>query len=245
MSTESTESKEIVTQKQNQPLSPLELSFCTYIEQVYSLRGNVPTFEIVQKALQLDNRQQYETLWNSPRVRRYLEAVGLPVERLTDKSEVLTPLQLLTINKILDFNDPKPDHKKLKELGVNSRQFAAWKRDPAFAAYLKARVEKLVGDDVGEVDRALFERAVSGDVTAIKFLKELTGEYRPSSGGTGFDANFIIIKIQEILMRHLHSDPELLRTIGTELEALANSGPRSYSETVPVNNQTPIKGVLE
>lgn len=221
-----------------EPLSPKQLQFCSYVEQVYRLRGEIPTYEAVRETLGFNTRSEYDRMWGDKRVRTYLSGIGIDVERITaNTGDVLTPLQLLTINTLLDYNDPRPDHKKLKELGVSSKQFQIWKSDPAFAAYLRARVDKIIGGEQDEVDRALFERARDGDVTAIKYLNELTGKYRPADARGGIDLQFFILKIQEVLTRNLNDQPELLTRIGLELESISNqvaSGSAgNYSETIP------------
>lgn len=226
--TGTTKSKEV-----SQKLTPKELQFCSYVDQIFRITGELPTFERCKNSLGFVNRSEYDRMWNSRSVRTYLQGIGVDVERATNNSDVLTPIQLLVINTLLDFNDPRPDHKKLKDLQVPTKTFSAWKRDPAFKAYLRKRVELIVGDDTDEIDRSLFERARDGDIQAIKYFNEVTGRYRPAVDGAGnrlADVQFLILKVQEILLRNLQNQPELLRTIAAELEALANNA--SVGETV-------------
>lgn len=228
--------------KQTTPMSDKELQFCSYLEQVFLLRSHIPTYEIVANALGLTGRDEYNDLLGNVRVRTYLKGIGLDLDSIQrDNRNALSPLQLLTINSLLDFNTPEPDHKKLKKLGVTGKQFAAWKSDPAFATYFKERIDKIFSEDTGEIDRALFERARDGDIAAIKFYNEITGRYRPANatGNTAVDISLILIRIQEILLRHLHQDPELLQVIGLELEAVANSAGLVYSSTKPVGRSIP------
>jgi hypothetical protein len=126
---------------------------------------------------------------------------------------------MLLINTLLDYNDNRPDHVKIKSVGVTTTQYQRWKSDPGFQAYYNQRVSKIVGEDIGEVDRALFDAARSGDIGAIKLLKAYTGQYRESSGNSAIDVMHIIIKIQEILVTHI-KDKELLASIGTNLKPL-------------------------
>jgi hypothetical protein len=161
-------------------------------------------------------------MWGSQKCRAYLSGVGIDVERVLSTSDALLPIQLLLINSLLDFNDPKPDHKKIKELGISSRTYSAWRRDPAFLSYLKKRVEGIVGEDDDEISRSLFERARDGDITAIKFYYEITGKYRPQSAGQQQDFRYLILRVQEVLLRNLQGYPELMQKIGLELENISN-----------------------
>jgi hypothetical protein len=161
-------------------------------------------------------------LWNSSKIRDYLQKKGIEVDRLN--GNVLTPLQLLAINTLLDYNDDRPDKKKLADLSINTRTFTAWKADPGFQNYLAARVEKLVGNNFDEVDRALFDAARMGDLPAIKYINEFTGRYRPSTNDA-VDVNYVVVKIQEILLKHLVNHPDILQNISSELSLLTTGTP--------------------
>lgn len=180
-------------------------------------------------------------MWGSPKCRTYLSALGIDIERVLSTSDALTPIQLLLINSLLDFNDPKPDHKKIKELGISSRTYSAWRRDPAFIAYLKKRVETIVDGDDDEISRSLFERARDGDITAIKFYMEVTGKYRPATVGQTQDLRYILLRIQEVLLRNLQGHPELMQRIGLELESISNE----VVVHAPVGETKTIQGSIQ
>ena len=206
-------------------MTPKELQFCSYIEQEFRVNGELPGYDKVADRLGLGSHNEYLKYWESKDVREYLSGVGLDVERiLAGTTEVLTPLQLLCINSLLDTNDKRTDQRKLKELGIKTKTWDQWKSDPAFAAYYAKRIAKLL-EGVEEIDRTLFERARDGDVSAIKFFNEVTGRYRPQIAGnqSAGDFRLLIIRLTEVLTRHLADDPEKLHAIGLELEALADS----------------------
>ena len=211
---------------ESQKLSPGETDFVTFVEQVYLLQGELPGYDACNSAIGI-SRADYTRYWNSSKVRDYFTAVGIELDRLN--GQVLTPIQLLVINTLLDYNDTRPDHKKIKDLHVSTSTFAKWKADPAFQNYLASRVEKLVNGNGDEIDRALFDAARSGDLQAIKYLNEYSGRYR-QAGNEAVDINFIIVKIQEIVLRHV-KDPETLAAIGRELELLI-TGKTRLSSTV-------------
>jgi len=198
-----------------------QLEFCTFVEQVFLQKGELPNFEVIQNALGLTRRETIN-LWNSSTVKGYLRDKGIDFARIN--GEVLSPIQLLAINQILDYNDTRPDHRKLKDLGISLRTYQAWKADPAFLNYLKTRVDRIVGENTDEIDRALFDAARSGDMQAIKFINEFTGRYRGTSSNA-IDVQTVIIKITEILTRHLATDhPSVLEAIGRELQLLSTQG---------------------
>jgi hypothetical protein len=223
-------------------LSPKELDFATYIEQCFLKDGVLPSYENCRDHLDLASRREYDKFWGTPRVKDYLRAVGIDVDRVEGgKTGVLTPIQLLTLNTLLDFNDNRSFNRKLQQLGVNSRDFAAWKRDPAFALYYQERIAKLTAQS-HEVDLALFERAIDGDVTAIKFYNELTGRYRPQTANSEV-ANFriLVLRVMEVLTRNLQDQPELLHRIGLELEAISSSV-GDVNSTVVISAETKAIG---
>jgi hypothetical protein len=211
------------------PLTKNELEFCSYVEQIYRLHHVLPTFEQCSDAVGI-SRVEYERLWNNQKVARYLSGIGLDVERIRSATNVLTPIQLLTINTMLDYNDKRPDARKLKELNVSTKQWQAWRSDPAFADYIKARVENIVGGDTDEIDRALFDRARAGDISAIKYINEYTGRYRPQTEA-GFDPRLFLIKIQEIILRYVQ-DRDTLQLIAKDLEQLAVESGSAHTTTV-------------
>lgn len=203
-------------------MTPKQLEFCSYLEQVYRVTGELPSAELVKEKLGLVTDREYKSFWESPDVRDYLRGIGIDVERLlAGVSEVLTPQQLLAINTLLDVNDTRPDHRKLQQLGISGRTWDSWKSDPNFAAYYRARIERLTSQSE-EVERTLFERARDGDTTAIKFFYEVTGKYRPQDSRQAADFRFLLLRVIEVVTRHLQNDPEKLHAIGLELEALAN-----------------------
>jgi hypothetical protein len=213
-------------------LSPKELQFCSYIEQVWRLKGELPGYELVADRLGLVSHQEYERYWKSTDVREYLVGIGIDVAKIeSGRTEVLTPQQILCINTVLDPNDKRSDSRKFKELGITTKLWDQWKSDPAFAAYYRARIDKLI-EGAEEVDRTLYERARDGDVSAIKFYNELTGRYRPQEAARGQDIRLLQLKIMEVITRNLQGHPEILHQIGLELEALADTPNDNY----PVGN---------
>lgn len=209
-----------MTASQEQPFKPEEVDFLTYMEQCWALNGALPTHDMCEKTLGI-SRARYERLWSDVRVQAYLEERGIPVQRyLNGQSapDVLSPLQLRTINTLLDFNDTRPDHKKLKDLGVGSAKFQAWKKDPVFAAYLRQRGENLFGENLDEVHRAVLDSARSGDLNAAKTIYKITGYFDDQQNV--IDANALITSILEILQKRIN-DPALLGAISQDMLALS------------------------
>lgn len=229
-------------------LSENELKFCAYVSQIYKLYNELPTYELVERNLGI-SLNEYLRIWNSPKVKKYLKESGIDVDRVLTSTAVLTPLQLLAIDTMLDYNDKRSDARKLKELGINTKTWQSWRSDPAFSNYLKARVEKIVGSDTDEIDRALFDRARSGDISAIKYINEFTGRYRPAVGGVNFDPRVFLIRIQEIILRYV-TDPQILENISRDFELLALESTSNYSNTHPSTSSekviigTPDKPIL-
>lgn len=198
-------------------LSDSQQLLVTYVEQHFLLQKEIPSADIISIRTGMPSNTCSDLLKDEDCLEYLsLRGINVPVGHATPL-EILTPKQLAVVNSLLDFNERKPDHKKLAALGVDSKTFQAWKSDPVFMNYFKSRVDNLIGDNTDEIDRALYDRARDGDINAIKYLNELTGRYRANEAT---DINFILVKIQETILRHV-KDPETLEAIGRDLELLS------------------------
>jgi hypothetical protein len=227
------------------PLTVNQRHFCVFVEQIFRLHNQLPTADLLDsndRGLGLHpvgERGYWARYYNDKRVQEYLKGVGVDIVKLMEKSNVVTPLQLLTINTLLDFNDKRSDSRKLKELGVATKDYQAWLSDPAFKAYFSDRVQKMLDlDAVQDVDRALYERAISGDTKAIQYFNEFTGRYRPADKDKDIDVGLLIIRILETLQRHLGDQPDKLTMIARELESFAAVDFRK------IDGSRVVKGIL-
>lgn len=204
-------------------LNVRELEFASCVEQEYLLHGGIPSYDKINTLMRI-TRAFYERCLKMDEVQEHLENLGVPIKSLLGDLPrgALSVEQLRCINTLLDFNDTRSDRKKLESLGVKSSTYQAWKSDPAFQSYIQQRANKLFGNNLDEVDRALLDNARSGDISSIKLIYELTGKYNPRADGQ-IDAKALITQILEIIILEVQ-DPETIKRISSKLQLLAVGG---------------------
>lgn len=193
-----------------------------FIEQEWLLHGAIPTTAETERRGVSDG-PYYRKCLNNADFRHALIVRGISVQGLPgekgDLKGVLTPEQLVAANTMLDLRDNRSQKKKLTELGITTSKWEGWLRDPVFQNYLRQRSENLLPDNLHESHLALLDRVRSGDVTAIKYLNEITGRYVPNATDK-VDVNAILARVLEVIQRHV-TNPDQLLAIAKEFEALS------------------------
>lgn len=195
------------------PFKSKEEKLITYLEQHWNEYGNLPTGEKLISLNIIKDLEEYERLINSDFVVNALDVLGIKTD---PDLQMLTPLQLAAVQLMFDFQDGRSDIKKLRDLGINSQTWANWLRDPQFQAYLRTKTGNLLEDNVHEIDKALFLKARSGNVEAIRIANAVLGRHQvieaPKIGPV--EAHLFLMKLFEVLQAKLISQPELLQEIG-------------------------------
>ena len=220
-----------------------EEKFITAIEQHWNEFGQVPTGEKLILLKAVKDQEDYNRLIDSDFVIKALNILGIKLDK---DLEILTPKQLAAAQVMFDFHDGRSDIKKLRDLGINSQTWDNWLKDPSFQNYLRSKTDNLFGDNTHEVDRALFLKARSGNIEAIKLINAMMGRYQtveaPKIGAV--EAHVFIMKLFEVLQQHLISEPEKLRAIGQailDIQSPYMDHPRII-EAVPIENNIPPVG---
>lgn len=144
---------------------------------------------------------------------------------LTWQQGVLSPLQLLAANSMLDLIDTRSQKKKLQDLGIPTGTYNKWLADPVFSQYLQDVAERMLGNHQHEAHLALLDKVGMGDVSAIKYYNELQGRFTEAKAGPGGsgsnigDVKSLLIKIFEVLQEEI-TDPELLVRIGERFNSM-------------------------
>lgn len=134
----------------------------------------------------------------------------------------LTPIQLVVANSLLDLEDTRSTKKKLQDVGCTTTQLNAWYKDKEFSAYLQARAEQLIGSDLKhEALLALADRVRNGDMKAIEYYHEFTGQFtrQNQNSGSSLDVQSIITRIIEIVVDEVEN-PETALRIANRLKGL-------------------------
>lgn len=226
-------------------LTERQLEFVTFIHQRHALTGELLTEQKAKDEFDIPFKFFRECMANED-VKEALSERGIELKAFhTDpsswRSQALTPLQLLTANKMLDLADTKSDKRKLQELGVSTTQYQSWLRDPVFSDYIRSRAELLLGDSQHKAHLALLDKVEQGDVRAIAYYNELTNRFTPNankgqSDNAVVNLQQIIVRIVEIITDEV-DDPETVLRIGDKLQTLM-SGHMLAQSAVPESDVT-------
>jgi hypothetical protein len=201
------------------PFRSREEKLITYLEQHWNEYGNLPTGQKLIDKNVVKSLEEYEYLINLDFVVNALNVLGIKND---PDLQILTPQQLAAVQLMFDFHDGRSDIKKLRDLKINSQTWENWLRDPTFQEYLRTKVGNLFEDNVHEVDKALFLKAKSGNVEAIRLIHAIQGRYQveveaPPIKIGPVDAHIFIMKLFEVLQVHLVNQPDLLKQIGQSI----------------------------
>lgn len=134
----------------------------------------------------------------------------------------LTAAQQFAISIITNPTDKRNLKAKLASAGVTYAQYRAWLKDPLFNRYLNTVTEGMLSEHTGDLHTALMNRALNGDLNAIKYVYELNGRFDPASRQMA-DVTVLVERIIEIVMRNV-SDPVVLAKIAGEMRGVISSG---------------------
>lgn len=192
-------------------LSELERNLINYCETEWFLKGSLPTperlceeFKLTPKALNKILEEEIVQKSFTGRGMPVIEGRDLPVEQIT------------AINTILNMTDSRSQKKKLQDMGISAQQWNGWKQSKQFKAYYAKRVEQIFGDALPDVHMALMDRAVNGDLGALKFYYEITGHY--TGDGRAVDLKMILEQVFKIISMHVRDSSQLSAIAGDLLK---------------------------
>lgn len=133
----------------------------------------------------------------------------------------LSPTQQFAISIITNPTDKRGLKAKLASAGVTYAQYRAWLKDPLFSRYMNQITEGMLVDHTGDLHTALMNKALSGDLNAIKYVNELNGRFDPASRQMA-DISVLIERIIEIVVRNV-TDPVVLTKITAEMQGMIRS----------------------
>ena len=225
--------KSAAEQVESTKLSLDQLDFVTLINMHYSKFGSLLTAELAYEKYNLPVGQ-FEKFMSNPKVRSALKQYDIPLERfeavLKDpdnwQANVLSPVQMLAIETMLDMTDQRSDKKKLQDLNISTRTWNKWMRDPLFQETVQARVDNLLHKEgVHIAGMALMDRVATGDTKALEFYYEFIGKFtRKSASPESSNAiNFqnVVAKMLEVIVEE--ADPETAFRIGERFKTIMAS----------------------
>ena len=187
-----------VVQKRSGPqLTPDQLDFVTLLHQHWELYGELLGSERGEELYKVPARTFTKHL-STEAVQEALGERGVNLRSIQVdssnpseawRSSSLTPLQLVVANTMLDILDTRSDKKKLADMGVDTKKWNAWLRDPGFYSYIRNRAEGLLSNSHHEALLALTDRVRSGDLGAIKLHLEMTNRFVPKTDTNGISVD--------------------------------------------------------
>ncbi len=214
-------------------LSEFELSFVTFMHQMYSLEGTVMSEAQAELLLKIPLKQ-YRSLMKAPNVLAALKERGVtdraPVGVESDAVanlafQALSPQQLVVANAMLDLIDTRSQKKKLQDYGVSTQTYNTWLKDSVFKNYMLTRAESMLGENQHEAHLALLDKVRMGDMKALELYYEMRGIYT-RVGAAGVNAQAIGVDIQNLLVNIIEiindevDDPSVSARIADKFKSL-------------------------
>lgn len=197
-------------------LTDNEIRIVSLIEQRFWETGYLATNETVAQDLKI-GVQLITKAWKKPEFRQALIARGVDLD--TDATAgVLTPVQIVLANMLLNAHDKRSIREKLETVNVTSQQYNAWMRQPAFSQYLRLRAEKAFAGHDHVAYTTLMKAIEDGDVTATMKFFEMRGIYNPKVQ-VEVNVEQVIVYLVEIVARHV-TDPNVLQAIAEDIERI-------------------------
>lgn len=196
------------------------------IEQYWTMNGCFPEHALLEREFKLVSGSLLQVL-SHPTVEIALENRGIDPAKT---NAFLSPEQVAAVQLVLgSVGDRRSLGTKLRTLGLTEAKWRGWLKQKKFKTYLQQQSELHFQDFLPEARIALTQAVAKGDVNAIKFYYEVTGEYRRDDSLP--DVRVMMIRVLEAVQKHV--SPEQLAAISGEFDAILEGR---------VNNVRAIKG---
>lgn len=111
---------------------------------------------------------------------------------------------------------------KLRLAGVTYGQYRAWLKQPTFSKYLNQLTEGMLTDHVGDLHTKLMQKALDGDLNAIKYVHELSGRHDPNRQQVE-DLGRVVNMLIEIITEEVKDQQTLTRIANKMQIAMAKA----------------------
>ena len=193
----------------------------------YSINKGVPTIEQIRVYCNCTVPSISKTL-ASPEFKSVMRMRGYPMDHVT-----LSPEQIFAVGVITNPTNRKPLSAKLKMCGIPYATYRAWLKQPHFQQYLTKISEDMLGEHIADVHTRLTERAMGGEIQAIKLFYELNGRHDPQRQQM-VDLNNIIGLLLEVITRYV-PDSIALSHITKDIDVILSGGVPKALETFDVS----------
>lgn len=184
------------------------------IEESWMSHASIPSPREIAEAFGIPESRASQLL-TSDEIVGVLKSRGIP----TTSAAGLNPEQVTAINTVINPMDTRSRRKKLQEMDISAAKWAGWMKQPKFKEYYALQSKVLLEEAIPEARLALVDNVFRGDLGSIKYLNEMTGEYRGDTAQVDLPA--LTQKIIDVLQTHI-KDPELLLAISKDILGLAS-----------------------
>ena len=126
--------------------------------------------------------------------------------------------ELLLIEAVMDPGKRGTLTTRLRGTGCSYARWRKLMRNKAFSQVVADYGSSILQDNIPDIKRSLFSATERGDVNAIKFALELTGEYDPNAKNT-MATEAVLQAVVSIITKHVQ-DPDTLNRIALEMQSL-------------------------
>lgn len=197
-------------------LTDEQMEMVFFIERFHAMQGEVPTDSIMHQRFAFEE-DQLDAFKSHPLVAKSMAFRGITYPPLTD---FLNERQMAAVATMTNFVDKRSDEKKLRDIGITTREWATWMLDENFQRYLTSRSERMLVGAQHEAHLGLIKGMRNGNVASVKLYNEMTGRYNPEADNQ-VNVKMLLHSFIEVLQRHI-KDPIQLHGIATELATLAS-----------------------
>lgn len=224
------------------------LEMIHFIERYHATQGEAPTDEMMHRRFKVE-QSTLEDFKFHPLVQKSFKYRGITYPSMKD---ILNDRQLMAIATMTNYIDRRSDEKKLRDLGISSREWATWLLDDEFQKYLYERSERMFVGAQHEAHLGLIKGVRNGNVASVKLYNEMTGRHNPEADNN-LNVRLLLHGIIEILQKHV-KDPVMLHSIAGEMmnfaarQSIDNTSPGASGRFAPpvvaVQKEIALKGEL-
>jgi hypothetical protein len=215
-------------------LQPAEKALIAFYELNWHMLHSVPTVQEVYEHLKRTRPNLKLTTVNyylgRQPVIKALKDRGIPFEQHTQSE--LTEAQMAAAITVMNMMDNRSINDKLDELGIKPATYYAWLNDPQFKNFLDSKADQNKINIRPHAVAEFTKKINQGDMTAIKFWMEATGELENKNQS---QSEHLLMAIIEIIQKHV-KDPAVMVAIALDIKNAANN------RTLEVINHPQITG---
>lgn len=205
-----TQTAEQKAAQQANKLTEAEFDFVNLLHQHYNIHGVLITADLAMERYKLDPAQ-YRAFMSKASVQRAVGERGINTTAPLEGSQAwrnsaLSGQQIVVADTMLDLLDQRSYKKKLQDLGVTSRQWQAWLKEPEFARYLDENTQSVLKNGQHEAALAIMDGVSRGDAKMLSLYLEYTGRFVPKASNAlnpvsdAIDAKRILQSVVEIVI---------------------------------------------